>query len=148
MALESESTNNGSELIATIQRPAIEGNKTICDLAMDSVSKLPASHQKNLANSLLVAIRRCIMSKSIYAERTPFCPISFSIDDDGSLILEWAYRNGRISYYIDPVISESTAVFVDALMDGWPPKTWSKAISVDKVSELAADSVSFIARLA
>lgn len=146
--LQKEQTSTGVATAAVIDSPAIATNKEICTHALGEVDRLPGGEEKDMAHRLLVDIQECIRGNRQYRELTPFRPISFEREDDGTVVLEWAYPNGRISFYLDPVIKDSTAVFVDGLDQSRPPVAQSDWIFGKDLSALAERSVRFAARCA
>ena len=144
-----EPTTSGCREIASIPRLAIESNKTVCAAAIDAVGKLPVSSQKRLAMSLLSGIQSHILARSEYREYTKFRPISYTYtSDDNTVVLEWAYKNGRITYFIDEDIEESIAVFIDDMNPTGHPIMKEYDLKTDSLPQLIAESVALVARFA
>lgn len=143
-----EPTSTGSGTVATIQAPALAGNRRVCEAALKAVSALPGSNQKRLARTLLSALQKKILDDQLYSVMTPFRPIKYVMMDDGAILLDWAYMNGRVSFYIDQMIGDSVAIFLDGLVEGVFPETHEREISAGNVSSLASDAVRFASRLA
>lgn len=144
-----EPTTSGCREIASIPRLAIESNKTVCTAAIDAVGKLSVSSQKRLAMSLLTGIQSHILARSEYREYTKFNPISYTYaTDDNTVVLEWAYKNGRITYFIDEDIEDSIAVFIDDMNPTGHPIMKEYDVKTDSLSQLIVESVALVVRFA
>lgn len=144
-----EPTTSGFREIATIPKLAIKSNKTVCAAAIDAVNKLPVNSQKRLAMSLLTGIQSRILARSEYREYTEFKPISYTYtSDDNAVVLEWAYKNGRITYFIDEDIEESIAIFIDDMNPTGHPIMKEYDLKADSLPQLIAESVALVARFA
>jgi len=147
--LYSQPTTNGFREVAVIPQLAIGSNKTVCTSAIDAVEKLPPSSQKRLAISLLTGIRSYILSRSEYRGYTRFNKIHYTyMKDDNAIVLEWAYRDGRVTYFIDEDINESIAIFIDDLNSTGHPIISEYDIKVETLPQIIAESIALVAKLA
>lgn len=131
----------------SVETPLDAVRKRVCADAFRAVEELRLKDgpvtpgQLRLAHSLLVSLRNRIMEEpSSYVQ---FSPVRVGVMEDGEIVLEWFYDTGRIQFFIDAELGDSTVVFLDAV-DGHPlPKVEDFPISTSNANEVAERAVEF-----
>jgi len=141
-------TTSGFDTELRIYAPTLPSNERITDRAEAFIHTLPETKQTQLALALLKKICSAVFENNDYRELVPFAQIAATKLDDGTLLLEWVYKYGRVNFFIDEVVEESSAVFLDGSYGTDVPLVYETTFNGGSVTNLARQSSDFVARFA
>jgi hypothetical protein len=128
--------------------PILPTNRKVTNKAMEYIAALPDNQQTRLAKNLLESIKDVILSNAEYRELIPFSELQPSMLDDGTLLFEWAYSDGRVQFFVDTDVSESYVLLLDGSKGSGVPATTEVPIDPSGVDAIAALTANFSARFA
>lgn len=141
-------TTNGNDRNAQLFSPVLPSNELVIDSAVSFIQALPISNQKRIALLLLEKIHHAIFSNDSFRENVPFAQIAATKMDDGTLLLEWAYKYGRVNFFIDDKADESCAIFLMESLDTKIPVVYEFHINEFSIDSLAGKATAFVSRFA
>ena len=135
--------------LAGVRSSGHKNNHHACSKALKVANALPAGGQKYLAHALLMGIQNAVLGNRRCKENVEFCPVKALLLNDETLLIDWIYPQGRVSFYIDADAEESSIVYLDGLVDnGGLPNVVDDELVADRIDEIAMESVEFVSRFA
>ena len=109
---DSNDENNENDDLTTCKSVHIPKEQIIADVKSYILS-LPKANQTQVALQLIDKIHDIILTTNNTYE-SPFThQVTATMLDDGTLLIEWLHELGRINFFIDEIIEESSIVIIN-----------------------------------